>query len=479
MSEPPDPTKNTDSIRNLDQASLKYARWQGAAWAVMFGAGENSFGLFGTFLKAPPIFFGLLAGIPQLIAPVMQVLSANLMDRYPNRKKLVLMSVVGHVVCYVPLALLALAEPQWWTPAVLLGVLSLYYISGHFGSPPWNSFIGDIVPSSRRGEIFAQLGQIAAALTLASMLATALALYLGNRYVPESIAWFFAGIFILAGASRCICFLCITRMREPKYVPKPESVFSFWQFIRRARESNFVKFVVFVALLHGTANIAGPYFLPYCRYDLKLETWQWICINSSATLATIVSLMFWGRFADRFGTKRTLAYTSILIALQPLLWLLHDHFYYLILINTCAGVSWGGFNLATSNYIMEACSPPVRARCFAYFTTILGVGVFVGSMVGSVLLKTLPKHVEIGGWFSTDVGSTFYYLLVISAVLRGLVALFFMPYFKELREVHHFSFKEWFFENVQARFSVGIRLVPFGGSNDEDEDEEKKSGEGK
>src|SRR5207253_403804 len=109
MSDPSETKHSTDSIRNLDHSSLKYARWQGAAWAVMFGAGENSFGLFGTFLKAPPLFFGLLAGIPQLIAPVMQVLSANLMDRFPNRKKLVLISVVGHVLCYVPLALLALA----------------------------------------------------------------------------------------------------------------------------------------------------------------------------------------------------------------------------------------------------------------------------------------------------------------------------------------------------------------------------------
>lgn len=473
MSDPSETKHGTDSIRNMDQSSLKFARWQGAAWAVMFGAGENSFGLFGTFLQAPPLFFGLLAGIPQLVAPVMQVFSANLMDRYPNRKKLVLMSVVGHVVCYAPLALLALSEPQWWTYGVLLAVLSLYYVSGHFGSPPWNSFIGDIVPSSRRGEIFAQLGQIAATLTLASMLGTALVLYLGKQYAPQSIAWFFAGIFVVAGASRCICFFCITRMREPKYVPKPESVFSFWQFISRARESNFVKFVVFVSMLHGTANIAGPYFLPYCRYDLKLESWQWICINSSATLATIVSLMFWGRFADRFGTKRTLAYSSMLIAIQPLLWLVHDHFYYLILINTCAGVSWGGFNLATSNYIMEACSPPVRARCFAYFTTLLGLGVFVGSMVGSVLLKALPRHLEIGGW-SHDVGSTFSYLLVISAALRGLSALLFIPYFKELREVHHFSFKEWFFENVQSRFSVGIRLVPFGGAENEGEEDDKE-----
>jgi MFS family permease len=463
--------RRSHSVRTMDHQSLSYARWQGAFWALMFGAGESSFGIFGTFLNAPAFFFGLLAALPQL-APLMQLVSANLLDRYPKRKTFVLISVVGHVVAYVPLALLAFADPGWTTYGIMLGVLAIYYCSGHFGSPPWTSFISDIVPASRRGEIFAKIGFVSSALTLTSMLSVAGILYLGDKHWPGNTAWLFAGIFIFAGCSRFICFLCITRMREPKYVPKPESAFTFWQFIRRARESNFVKFVVFVAILHGTANIAGPYFLPYCRYDLKFESWQWICINSSATLATIASLMFWGRFADRFGNKRTLTYCAIIIAIQPAWWLFVDDFLLLVLINTCSGVSWGGFNLAMGNYIMEACSPPVRARCVAYFNILLGVGVFCGSMVGSYLLKILPRHTDLFG-YNIDVATTFTWLLVISTLLRSLTVLIFLPLFKELRDVHPFSFKEWLFDNVQSRMSGGLRLIPFAGSSDDDDEEEE------
>jgi MFS family permease len=468
-----DPTTSArDSVRQMDHASLKFARWQGAAWAVMFGAGENSFGLFGAFLQAPPFFFGLLAGIPQLLGPLIQAGSANLMDRYPRRRTLVLISVLGHVGAYVPLALLAFAGNAWWVHGAVLVVLTLYFGFGHFGSPPWQSFISDLVPSSRRGVIFAQLGRIASVLTLVSMLATALTLFVGERYAPESMACFFAGIFALAGLARFVCFLCISHMAEPHYAPRPEASFTFLQFIARARESNFVRFVVFIALIHGTSNIAGPYFLPYCRYDLQLSNWQWICINSSATLATIFSLLLWGRFADRFGNKRVLGYSSLLIAVQPFWWMLGSDFAYLVCINSFAGVAWGGFNLATNNYIMEACSPPVRARCFAYCNMLLGLGVFCGSMVGGVLQRMLPKHLEIGGW-SHDFSTPFIYLLILSAALRCAVALIFIPIFKELRDVHPFSIKDWFFQNVQFRMPVGIRLMPFGGGENDDSDDNR------
>ncbi|HYG73910.1 MAG TPA: MFS transporter [Planctomycetota bacterium] len=455
------------SVRQLDSESLKYARWQSAAWAIMFGAGENTLSLLGAFLKAPSLFFGLMSAIPQLVGPLTQIFAAGLMDRWPHRRTMVLIGVLGQSVAFVPLALIAFLSPEGATHWILLSVLTLYFIAGHFSGPPWTSLISDLVPSSRRGVIFSQFGRISATLTLASMLATAAVLWYSNKYDAEHKAWYFAGVFLVAGLARFVGFLLIARMEEPVFEPKPASAFTFWQFIRRARESNFVKFVLFAAFMNGSANISGPYFLPYCRYDLKFADWQWLVISSSGTLATILALLFWGKFADRFGNKRTIAYSSLLIAIQPLNWLLSDNFYFLIGINSMAGVAWGGFNLAAGNYILEACSPPVRARCVAYYSMMIGAFVFMGSMLGGYLLKVLPRHLEIGGW-QHDFSSTFMYLLWFSSIGRALTALVFIPHFKELRDVHSFSLKEWFFENVQTRIAGGIRVLPFAGNDKDD-----------
>jgi MFS family permease len=461
-----------DSVRRMDHGSIGHAKRQAGFWALMFGSGESSFGLLGAFLKAPPEFFALLAGIPQLAAPVFQVLSANLLERFPHRKRIVLGSVLGHVAALAPIALLALLPPGWLAYGLLLGAIALYYVSGHFGQPAWTSMMSDIVPSSRRGVIFAQFGRIGAALTLVSMLATAGVLAWAERHDPANKAWYFCGIFVFAASSRFICFLCITRMQEPHYEPRPERAFTFWQFIRRARESNFVKFVLFAALMNGTANIAGPFFLPYCRYDLQMQDWQWIVINGSATAATILALPLWGRFADRFGNKRTITYSSLIIALQPLWWLTSTDFWILTAINLLSGVGWAGFNLACANYIMEACSPPVRARCVAYYTILLGAGVFSGSMFGAYLMRAVPADTPVLGVLPAA-HYPFQYVLVASAALRLASALAFVPLFKELREVSHFNFKDWFFESVQSRFSGGLRLIPFTVPDDEDENTNK------
>jgi MFS family permease len=460
--------RSTSSIRRMDHVSLRFARWQSAFWAVMFGAGESSLGLLGTFLQAPPLFFGLMAAIPQVCGPLTQVFAANLMDRWPRRKALVIIGVLGQSLAYLPLAVLSFFDPNWTTYSMVLVALAGYFTMGNLSGPPWTSFISDLVPSSRRGVIFSQFGRIQAALTLVSMLGTAAAFWYADHYAAEKKAWFFATIFVLSCCSRLVGTLLIAQMHEPEFVPKPESAFSYLQFISRARESNFVKFVLFASLFNGACNISGPYFLPYCKYGVKFAEWQWLVINSSATFATIISLLFWGKFTDRFGNKRTLKYSGVLVALQPLYWLVSDNFYYLVGINMFSGMFWAGFNLAAGNYILEACSAPVRARCVAYYTMTLGAFVFVGSMIGSALLKMISNYHFSGNWLD-DIKHTFMYLLWISAATRLLSVLIFVPQFKELREVRHFSLHEWFFENVQSRISGGIRLLPFGGGDEEDD----------
>lgn len=99
-------------------------------------------------------------------------------------------------------------------------------------------------------------------------------------------------------------------------------------------------------------------------------------------------------------------------------------------------------------------------------------------MVGGYLLKALPAHTQLLG-YNIDVATTFTWILVISTALRSLTVLIFLPLFKELRDVHPFSFKEWFFDNVQSRMSGGLRLIPFAGSSDDDDEEPTAKEEGK
>jgi MFS family permease len=246
-------------------------------------------------------------------------------------------------------------------------------------------------------------------------------------------------------------------MYDPPYEHAEEAQFTFWQFVRRAPESNFVKFSIFVSLFYFGAYVSAPFFVPYSMNTLHFQQWQWVVMDSGQTLAAVLSFLFWGRFSTRFGNKKTLALTSVSISTIPMLWLCSDNFPFLTVVQAVAGAVWSGFNLAVTNYIMEAVTPAKRARCWAYCNIFIGVGMFGGSMAGTALGEYLPRSIPIAG---IEVKSTFLYLLFISAVIRLTAGVFFLPVVRELRDVQPFSLSEWAFEIAGTRPQEGTRFGP-------------------
>jgi len=475
---PPQDTPGiSDSVRKADGASLQAGIRQAWGSALMFGLGECSFGLFAAQLKLPLQWFGYLCGVPQLLGPLAQALSANLLDRYKCRKRLVVSALVVQIASMGPLALLAVnylvngvnGEHETLLRLCLLASVYVYFAAGHFTTPPWSSLISEVVPSMLRQRYFARASHNVSLLTLLSQTAVGGALFLAGEQAAEgsrlrTAMLVFALAFAVSGVARLYSLLQVRRVKEPQYATTPETQFTFWQFIRRLRESNFVHFVLFTAIINFGTYLAGPYFLPYWMYDLKYPAWLAQTVSIAGTLATIVTMMFWGRFAERFGNKKTLEYTSIWIGISPFFWLFSSNPYYLIVLNMLIGASWAGFGLSSWNYILEAVSAPKRARCVAYFNIINGIGVFAGALLGGWIGPLLPER-AIGSCPHTH----FYYVLVLSALFR-LLSLGLLPTFKELRAVTPLSLRHWIYQITEVRSPVGFVLDYF--TNDEDEPSE-------
>lgn len=446
----------SEPVQPCDERSLRAGLRQAWGWAVMFGAGELSFSLFAAHIVAPHKFFALLTGIPMLLGPLTQALAANLVDRYRRRKAFVLWSVFSQIVCFVPLTVLAFCTGGPLVYAVFLLAVSAYFVGGHFGAPAWSSLISELVPSRRWADYFARQSRAVSVLGLVSQLAVGGALYLAGRWAaPESAArvlsWVFAAGFAIAGLARLYSFLLVQQMADPPYEVRPDTIFTFWQFIRRARESNFVHFVSFTALVYFGTYLSGPFFLPYWQYDLGYQSWQWVVMSAAGTLASILTLLFWGRFSDRFGNKKAIRYTTFGISLIPFAWMFSTNLYYLVAVNLFSGMVWAGFNLSSWNYILEAVTPPKRARCVAYFNVFAGAGIFVGALVGGWLEPWLPP-----ARVAEDKFSAFWYLLLISGLIRLGAWVILLPTFRELRQVEPFSLRGWVFRIAEARYPVGV-----------------------
>lgn len=442
------------SAPELYRRTMHFAYVQGLYWAMMFGVGECYFSIYATHIHAPGFFFGLMTGVPSLLGPLSMIVGANVVERTKKRKWLVDFSVIIQALCYAPLVFLTFVTSEQTAYRWLLAIMLVYFTGANFCGPAWNSWISVVVPAEERATYFARNSRAVAFISMITKLGIAGLLYLAAK---EQEGYVFALAFGLAGISRIGSYINIQRMHEPVYEHGPEATFTFWQFIRRARESNFVRFVLFVTLINFGTQIAGPFFLPYAIYTLKFEQWQWVLIETIAGISSVATLLFWGTFSHRFGNKKTLQYTAATVSIIPLLWLISVNFYYLLAVNILSGLAWAGFNLCAFNYILEAVSAPKRARCVAYFCFLTGCGNFCGAMLGGWLNEILPNKLAFAG-FTIIASSPFVYLLALSAAVRMTMGAFLIGSFRELREVDPFELKDLVFYISEMRFPVGLRF---------------------
>ncbi|MFH1024407.1 MAG: MFS transporter [Planctomycetota bacterium] len=434
--------------------SLRRAIRHNLCWAVMFGAGENSLGLFGAHLRIPKHVYGYLAGLPQLLGPLSQAVCANVLDAFPRRKPLIVNSVLLQALAYALLGVLAAVSAIWSSLELFLALVAFAFVAGHFCTPAWSSMIGDIIPPDKRGRLFSMLQWTSASVTQLSILAVAGALTLAGQ--GRAAGYVFAAAFGISAIARWRSARHIARMEDPPYVPEPETAFTFWQFLRRTPDSNYARFVLFVGLFHLAANVAGPFYLPYMFDVLALKPWHYAVMNSVTAISSILTFRFWGRFSDRFGNKRTIAISTWTILFIPIPWMLTDNFWILTLLNIFTGASWAGFSLSMGNYILDAVTPAKRARCVAYFNVVVGIGVFAGCMIGMWLTKHLPDEMVLGPW-RLRLTSNFMILLALSTVLRLLTCMC-LGTFKELRTVRPLTLRDRFFDIASVRSAFGVRL---------------------
>lgn len=454
----PKPSKTVKEILANEPSgpSLRLAYKQGIAWAVMFGAGEASLALFANHLEAPYFVYGFLVGVPSLLGPLSQVVAANLLDRFKNRVLLVLIPVIIQALVFLPLVFIPFIKPSPGNNLfsleiiIFLSAVTIYFISGHMSTPSWSSMISDFVPEKSRSQIFAWISRAPTFMAFVAQMVVGLGLYLANS--KEQAATVFAAAFLLCLLSRLMSAFFISKMKAPAYVFDKKDTFTFWQFIKRAPESNFVKFVLFSSFITLGANIAAPYFLPYWTDELKFKQWEWVLLSSAGTVSSILTMMAWGRFSESFGNKQALKICAIGISSTPFLWLITKDIYCLFGIQMIGTIFWTGFNLSSFNYILEAASPGKRARCVAYYNILLGLGTLLGSGLGYLIFKFAPQGL-LGEY------SNFAWVLIISGAIRVLGCLFFIPLFKELREVSTFNMRTFFVQVINIRSIYGIKFM--------------------
>ncbi|MFA5019868.1 MAG: MFS transporter [Candidatus Pacearchaeota archaeon] len=415
-----------NQIEEKKQKTLKYSIQEGSATAVMSGAGEAYITPFALALNASNAQVGFLSSFVGLFGASAQIIGSKLVYRY-KRKKLIVLFVALQATIWLLLALLGILA---WkgiingvAASILILIYSLYSILGNFAGPPYFSLMGDLVPEKKRGAYFSRKSKIVGAVALVVTFFSAL--FLDYSKQAGLLMLGFITLFILSSAGRYISTFLFTKHYEPESKMEKGSYFSFWQFIKKAPHNNYGKFVFYIAFINFAVNFSGPFFAVYMLKDLSFNYLTFTLVNIAGSLFTIIFLPLWGKIGDIYGNKKLLAVCSVIITINPILWLLSPNPLYLIFfVQLVSGLGWAGFNLGASNFIYDAVTPQRRAICVAYHTFISGIGVFLGASLGGLFAQYIGlKFINI-----------FLLIFLISGILRGIASLIFIPMIKEVRK---------------------------------------------
>ena len=429
--------RKTINVRRTLRSSVK----DGIAAAIMAGVIDFYATPLALFLGASVQQVGLIIALPNLMSSLSQFHAVRVIYWVGGRLRLLVRLVFSQaslIFCVAILPWLAISNRA----ELLLILLILAAVCGGLAGPAWGSLMSDYIPASKRGRYFGWRNRIVGAVTIGSVIASGLLL---DWSPPFSDRMGFCILFSAAALARYMSVYFINQMDEPPHRRDPASDFTFFMFIARFKESNFLKFVVFAACLNFASYLAAPFFAVFMLRDLQFSYMTYMALQVCSTLASFVALPLWGRHADLVGNVRVLRLSSFFAALIPLLWLFSHHPIYLMLVQMWAGFAWSGVTLCTGNFIYDAVTPQKRIRCIAYFNVINGVALFLGSSLGGFLGSRIPPLF----------GYRLLGLFALSCFCRLSVYLLLSRSFREVRPTHEVSIQELFFSVVGVRPLVG------------------------
>ena len=392
------------------------------------------------FLGATPVQIGLLVAVPSLVSSVVQLWTSRAVDLIGSRLRFLVGSTAGQAMCLLPVVFLPILTGAWRIGAFIV-FFTFFRIFGSLISTVWSGLTSDYLPAESRGCYFGWRSRVVG---IAGILGTIWGGILLFNFQEKLQATGFMILVAVAVLARFLSAGLMARMQDLPTVKKTGDQFTFFLFLRRFRESNFVKFVFYVASIMFATNLAAPFFSVYMLRDLHFNYLLFMIIRFASVTAGLISFPIWGKHADAVGNAKILKLTSFLIPAIPLLWMISSFPVYLVCVEIFSGFVWGGFNFCALNFIYDAVSSGKRIRCLSYFAFINGIALFLGALGGGYLVE----HVR------PFQGSAILTVFLISGVARFILS----RKFREVRlTAQKISSLELFFSVTGIRQQLGGR----------------------
>jgi MFS family permease len=127
---------------------------------------------------------------------------------------------------------------------------------------------------------------------------------------------------------------------------------------------------------------------------LALSYAQFMTLIATALVARIAILPYFAALAERRGTRALLGWGALAIVPLPVLWLVSDHFLYLVAVQAFAGTAWAALEFATMLSFFEGIEDRDRARVLSAFNLANASAVAIGALIGSQIFSFMERTHE-------------------------------------------------------------------------------------
>ncbi len=410
--------KDPALAHRIDRA-LNVSWKEGSVTQLMVGAFDYYLIPYALSLGATTPEIGLLISVPFLIAASSQLFAVRAVQLAGSRCDLLTRGTAVQALFMIPLGILpVLAVPQ---KILLLTILvTVFRFMANLLGPAWGSLMSDYLPENKRGEYFGWRSRV---IGVFGVIGIGLWGILLSGFHQISTGAGFMVVFLSAAVLRFVSYYYMRSMTDIEMTHTPRGHFDVFAFYRQLRQSNFAKFVLYVASITFATQMSVPYFSVYLLKEAGLDYLSFMGVQMSSAVMMLVTFPLWGKQADMVGNAKILKLTSFFIPLIPVLWFLGKYPIHFMLAEGFSGFMWAGFNLCATNFVFDSVPPSRRVRVLGYYNLINSVATFLGAWFGGHLAEVLPPVR----------GSSILTLFLLSALIRFLANFILSRKFTEVR----------------------------------------------
>jgi MFS family permease len=391
---------------------------EGAVGAIVFNLVNPFISMFAKRMGAGDIEIGLLSSLPALMGILALVPGSLLVDRQRDKKKIVALLAFLAGVMY-PIAALTPAMGQY---RVMIYVLVIALLNWPFSvfNISWQSFFTDVFPPDKRNMAYTSRSKAATSLGTVTTLIAGLVLSWFPGSDQERLL-FYQSFFILAFF---LTLLQIYFLYRVKGYPVPETVqkeapLAVLKDCGRAIFSNkpFLQYMTVSFFFHVTLQMAWPLFFIF-QVDYLHADEAWLSFLTVANgIAGVVTYSYWGRMIEKKGSKWVVMIGAAGFAISPILTVLSPNLPVLLLANIASGLTFGAFQLALFDNLLEVLPQENRTLNIAIYTTFISISGFISPMIGVAIYKA----------------TSIYTAMILAGILRFIgTGLFYIRYRKAM-----------------------------------------------